>query len=96
MPASRNGAGSIGPNAKLNAATRSSSTTASWSSLENGGAKRLTANGDRVRARTRRIASRRRSADQAAPPSEPSAPALDTAAASSGVLTPAIGACTIG
>lgn len=53
-------------------------------------------NGRSVSARVSRIILRAPSAFVAPTPSEPSPPAFDTAAASAGVLTPAIGAWTIG
>ena len=60
-------------------------------------AKRLTANGRSVSRRIAPIASRSSSGPSVAPPSEPRAPAFETAATSSGVVKPpAIGACTIG
>ena len=56
----------------------------------------LMLNGRSVSARVSRIILRAPSAFVAPTPSEPSPPAFDTAAASAGVLTPAIGAWTIG
>ena len=93
------------PNVKLNTGTCSSTTTASCSSSAgcasgaasgSGQAKRLTMNGASVSCRTARIAARRSAGASHAAPSEPSAPAFETAAASSGVVEPDIGACRSG
>ncbi len=58
--------------------------------------KKLALHGRLVAARSSRRPARSGSGSSIAEPSEPSPPALDTAAASPGVLKPAIGAWTIG
>jgi hypothetical protein len=59
-------------------------------------AKRLTPKGRSVSSRIRRISTRSSSGPFQAPPYDPSAPAFDTAATSSGVVAVAMGARRIG
>ena len=66
--------------------------TAAGASGVRSGANRLTAKGSSVSRRTAASCSRSASGDRIAAPREPSAPASETAATSSGVLTAAIGA----
>ena len=75
---------------------RSIASTASGAAGVSTGANRLTANGASVSARIAASWARNSSGASIAPPSEPSPPAFETAATSSGVLRPAIGAWTIG
>jgi hypothetical protein len=56
----------------------------------------LIPNGASVSSRILPIVPRSSSGGVQAAPKEPSAPAFETAATSSGVVEPAIGACTIG
>ena len=79
-----------GPSRASHAASRAASAAAGW--LQN----TLTLNGRSVLDRTAAIICRVVSASTDPTPMEPSPPAFDTAAAISGVDTPAIGACMIG
>jgi hypothetical protein len=92
------------PKVKLNRGTRSSTTTASCSCSAGcasgasgfGQSKRLTMKGASVSSRTDLIAARKSAGASHAAPSAPSAPAFETAATSSDVVMPDIGACTSG
>src|SRR4051794_2763317 len=97
--------GSTGARTSVGAATSTSaysgaSAESTWvgsASASNGGqAKTLTPNGLSVSSRIRRIVSRSSSGAVLAAPTEPSPPAFETAATSSGVVEPAIGAWMIG
>src|SRR5690606_11434077 len=90
-------AGGWAPNsAKLGARYSSQRACRAGSAGSGAWQNRFTPNGRSVRARVWTMACRAAAASLAPSPSEPSPPAFETAAASAGVLTPAMGAWMMG